>query len=251
MKTNEFADSAGDRNERSVGRLPPNQRIARIEAAAREELAEKGYQNFSPIEVARRCGVSEATIYRYFPTKRDLLIKVAEDWFEELLAIEPAAGDNDDIAGRLRRLIHHSLWVIRSQPALSRFVMQELRPDPQYRTMRVFKLNRRFTSNITRVVEEAVASGKFRSGVSPLLVRDMIYGAVEHQTWSYLRGEGDFDIDAAADGIASLICHGMSTMPLSDAARLTPLVSKLRASANAMRDEIDALRVLVEPEHKI
>ena len=233
------------RSARGAARLAPDLRIAEIEAAAREELAEKGYQNFAPAEVARRCGVSEATIYRYFPTKRDLLIKVAEDWFEEMLAVEPEIARHAGVVDRLRHVIRHSLWVISNQPALSRFVLQELRPDPSYRSMRIFHLNRRFTANVVKIVDEAVATGVFRPGVSSVLVRSMIYGAIEHQTWSYLRGEGDIDVEAAADGIASLICHGMAMTPLADAELLAPTVSKLEADAESMRQEIGKLRALV------
>ena len=186
------------RSLRAGARLAPDLRITEIETAARQELAEKGYQNFVPAEVARRCGVSEATIYRYFPTKRDLVIKVAEDWFEEMLAVEPDIARHGDVPSRLRHIIRHSLWVTCQEPALSRFVLQELRPDPGYRSMRIFELNRRFTANVVTLVDEAIASGIFRAGISPVLVRNMIYGAVEHQTWATLRGEGDFDIDEAA-----------------------------------------------------
>lgn len=239
---------ANHRSGRGGARLAPDLRITEIEAAARQELAEKGYQNFVPAEVARRCGVSEATIYRYFPTKRDLLIKVAEDWFEEMLAVEPDAAGPGDVVSRLRHVVRHNLWVICSEPALSRFVLQELRPDPSYRSMRIFELNRRFTARMVKLVDEAIATGVFRSGISPVLVRDMINGAVEHQTWSYLRGEGDFDIEAAADGIASVICHGMAMTPLSDAALLAPAVSKLEADADSMRREIQKLRALIPQE---
>ncbi|MGQ0621908.1 MAG: TetR/AcrR family transcriptional regulator [Panacagrimonas sp.] len=245
MKAVTHARKLNSRPARGASRLAPDLRIAEIEAAAREELADKGYQNFVPAEVARRCGVSEATIYRYFPTKRDLLIKVAEDWFEEMLAVEPEIARQTDVVSRLRHVIRHSLGVIRNQPALSRFVLQELRPDPSYRSMRIFDLNSRYTANVVKIVDEAIATGIFRPGIPSVLVRSMIYGAIEHQTWSYLRGEGDFDVEAAADGIASLICHGMAMTPLTDAALLAPAVSKLEADADSMRWQIQKLRALV------
>lgn len=70
----------------------------------------------------------------------------------------------------------------------------------------------------------------------------MIYGAVEHQAWAPLCGEGAFDIDEAADGITSVICHGMAMRPLSDAAMLKPASSKLEADADSMREQIARLR---------
>lgn len=49
---------------------------AAILAAARDLLAERGYAGFSIDEVARRAGAGKPTIYRWWPTKADLLIDV-------------------------------------------------------------------------------------------------------------------------------------------------------------------------------
>ena len=54
-------------------------------------------------EIAKRLGIVEGTIYRYFPTKRELIIHVAEDWYQGMLAdydrelalvaLDPASGE--------------------------------------------------------------------------------------------------------------------------------------------------------------
>ncbi|MGO9631523.1 MAG: hypothetical protein ACLPXW_21360, partial [Xanthobacteraceae bacterium] len=49
----------------------------------------------------------------------------------------------------------------------------------------------------------------FRPDVSPALVRDMIYGCIEHRTWAFLRNEGDFDTDETADGITDIVYGGL------------------------------------------
>jgi len=96
---------------------------------------------------------------------------------------------------------------------LSRLVFQELRPDPEYRKTRLFQLNQTYTDRIVGIVKASIANGEFRSDISPSLVRDMIYGAVEHRTWAFLRNEGDFNIDKTADGITEMIYCGLSARP--------------------------------------
>lgn len=226
-------------------RLSPEVRVAEIEVAARLELAEKGSHNFLPSEVARRCGVSEATIYRYFPTKRDLLIRVAETWFGEILAVEPELSHYPDLFGRLRHVIWHSLSVVRKEPSLTRYVLLELRPDPDYRLTPVFELNRRFTSYLTDLVREAVAKGVFRPDVPPTLVRNMVYGCIEHETWSFLRGEGDFDVNATADGIANMVFRGLSTVPMPGSDLLAAKLYRLESSAEGLSAEIRGLKALL------
>jgi hypothetical protein len=59
------------------------------------------------------------------------------------------------------------------------------------------------------LIRDGQASGEFRRDLPPRLVRDTIYGAVEHHTWAYLRGEGDFSPDEAADSITELVYRGL------------------------------------------
>lgn len=194
-------------------RLKPEQRIAELVAVSRELLAEVGYERFLPVEVARRCGVSEATIYRYFPTKRALLVRVAEEWLDEVLGVEPDVAHHETSYERLRFVVRHAVDVIRKEPALTRFIFNELRPASDFRSSVVYQLNRRITGMVEKVLRDAVACGDFRDDVQVELLRDMIFGAIEHQAWAYLRGEGDFSTDVATEGITRVIYGGMATRP--------------------------------------
>lgn len=178
-------------------------------AVTRVMLAERGYDNILTAEVAKRCGISEATIYKYFNTKRDLLVLVAEQWFEELLNAE-----HPSLAGRgaleaLRQVVWRNLSVVRNEPELTRFILMDLRPDPGYRSMPIFELNRRFTVQVSEVLREGVRTGELRDDVPINLLRDMIFGCIEHQTWAFLRGEGNFSVDDVTEGIVTVIYRGM------------------------------------------
>lgn len=227
---------------RKAARLAPEERISDILTAARAELSEKGYENFLPAGVAARCGVSEGTIYRYFPTRRELLSRVAEDWFGEILAVEPEIARRNDAYDQLRHLIRHSLGVVRREPALTRFVLTELRADPQYRSTRVYALNRRFTSSVINLVKDGIQRGAFRADVSPSLVRDMIFGGIEHRTWNFLRGQGDFSVEDVGDSIADLIFHGLARGSAPDPRTVAAALDKLRARTRAVDEALDALQ---------
>lgn len=221
-------------------RLSAESRSAEIKAAARAELEEKGYQNFQPAEVARRCGVSEATIYHYFATKRDLVSRVAEDWFAEVMARESAA-IGTDIYSRLRHVVFDTFSIVRKDPALTRFILLELRPDPDYPSSKIYQLNRQFTSRVAQVVADGIESGVFRGDITPALVRNMIFGCMEHQTWAFLRGEGDFSPEQSADGIASVIFRGMSTAAAAGE-EFGAKVARIEGAADALREEVRELR---------
>lgn len=220
-------------SRRQVNRLPPERRVADILVAARDVFTEKGYDEALISDIADRAGVVEGSIYRFFTNKRELLVKTAEQWYEDMLA-----HDEEQFRGvrgtwnRIRFIVHHHLAAIRREPTLSRLVFQELRPDPGYRKTRLFQLNQAYTNRLMDVIKSAMAAGEFRSDVSASLVRDMIFGAVEHRTWAFLRNEGGFSIDETADGITELIYRGLCKGSANDpTSRLEKAVAKLEAMA--------------------
>ncbi len=223
---------------RQVSRLPPERRIADIMTAAKAVFAEKGYNEALISDIAERAGVVEGSIYRFFTNKRELLVRVVERWYEEMLA-----RDEEQFKGvrgswnQIRFIVHQHLMSIRREPALSRLALQELRPDPGYRDTRLFQLNQSYVHRVVDVIKAATASGEFRSGVSPGLVRDMIYGCIEHRTWTFLRNEGDFDAEETADHITDIVYRGLALgqsakEPMAGAiARLEDVTARLEAVA--------------------
>jgi hypothetical protein len=76
--------------------------------------------------------------------------------------------------------------------------------------MRIYGINKRIAEKVMAVVREGVARGDLRGDISLKLIRDMIFGAIEHQTWTYLRGEGDFSVEDAAEGITDVVFRGIA-----------------------------------------
>jgi TetR/AcrR family transcriptional regulator, fatty acid metabolism regulator protein len=223
---------------KSVSRLPPDRRVAEIVAAARVVIAERGYEATSMAAIARHAGVVEGTLYRFFKTKEELMLRVAEEWLEEILAEDVALDSIRGTWNRLRHLIWRALHLMRSQPAVSRFVLIEMRPMPTYRSTQLFKLTRRFTADVRAVCFEAIQSGEFRKDVSPSLLRDMIFGCIEHQTWAFLRREGDFKIDEVADSITHVIYRGMAASAAAEPDRMEKVLERLERAAAGLDKQL-------------
>lgn len=200
------------RARRRSSRLPRDRREADILEAARAVFTLHGYEAASISEIAQRAGIVEGSIYRYFKNKRDLLTKVIEQWYGTMISEDEASLATIHGAwNRLRHVIWHHLKSIREEPGLSRLVFSEFRPNPSYRQTTIFALNRRYTARVTDIIRAGMQSGEFRSDVSPALVRDMIFGCIEHHTWAFLRGEGEYDVETVADSIANLVCDGLKS----------------------------------------
>lgn len=226
--------AAGQGRRKPVSRLPADRRITEIIAAARNLITEQGYEATSMLGIADRAGIAEGTLYRFFKTKQELMVRVAEAWLDELLREDLGLRSIQGTWNRLRHLIWRVLDLMHREPAVSRFVLIEMRPMRSYRSSRLFRLTRRFTEDIRSVCDDAISSGEFRKDVPAVLLRDMIFGCIEHQTWAYLRGEGEFRIDAVADGIAHVVYGGMLARPVEDANRMETVLNRLERVASAL-----------------
>jgi TetR/AcrR family transcriptional regulator, fatty acid metabolism regulator protein len=225
-------------SRRTVNRLSSDDRTTDILSAARAVIARKGYEKTLISDIAREAGVVDGTIYRYFKNKRDLLIKVAEIWFGEQLQVDARMRSTGGTEDKLRHLAWRTLAIIQREPVLARFMLMELRPDPQYKAGPFFEMNRRFTHESLQVCRDAIASGEFNDDVTPNQLRDALHGYIEHRTWAFLRGEGNLNIDVEACAIATLIYRGMRRTETATSAGLDAAIARLEAvSARLERTE--------------
>jgi len=218
-----------------VNRLPKERRVADIMAVAREVFREKGYEDAPLSDIAERANVVEGSIYRYFENKRDLLVKVIEDWYEGMLADygERLSGITGT-RNRLRFLIWQHLKTIHDEPALCDLMFQYIRTGRDYSQTTVFQLNREYTRQTLNIIREGIDAGELRDDVPLRLVRDMIYGCIEHRTWAHLRGEGGFDPDEVADAIVDLVLRSLSRHPPEPARDLADRIERAVARLEAL-----------------
>jgi AcrR family transcriptional regulator len=223
-------------------RLPREQRMREIMQVAAQVFREKGYSEALTAQIAARAGVVEGTIYRYFPGKRELLIRVVEQWYERILAdYDQQLTALQGTRARLRFLIWRHLTVIHNEPGMCRLIFNQLRAWPEYRRTTVFDLTREYTRRTLEILQQAIDAGEFRADLPLRIVRDMIYGGVEHHTWVYLRGEGDFSPDAAAEAMTEMVYRGLARE--QPASSQPPLQSLPPAEVTLRRLEAVALRL--------
>ncbi|QYC41028.1 HTH-type transcriptional regulator BetI [Nonomuraea coxensis DSM 45129] len=79
--------------DRAMGRWEPNAR-GRLEEAALELYGERGYEQTTVAEIARRAGLTERTFFRHFADKREVLFGGGKLLEERLTAAVAAAPDS-------------------------------------------------------------------------------------------------------------------------------------------------------------
>lgn len=219
-------------------RLAREQRVDEILDAARAVFCEKGYEQAAVAEIALRIGVVEGTVYKYFASKRELLLKVLEHWYEEMFgdyARDLATTRNS--RARLQLLVWRHLRSIRDYPLLCRLMFREVRSEADYHGSGLHQLNRQYTELLVQVLDEGQKSGEIRRDVRLPLLRDMVYGAIEHHTWNYICGRGALDIDRIAEQMTAMLCDGIAapngvtkhTLPSRKAVTNLPKATRARS----------------------
>lgn len=220
-------------------RMHPDERTARILAAARDFFCAHGYHGTVVADVARELGISEATVFKYFPTKQDLLNRVIESWYGELfldysqdLAVIKGARN------RFRYLVWRHFCSIRDWPDMCRLIFADVRSQPGYPKSVLHRMNTRYTGMLVSVAKEGARDGEFRGDIPLELIRDTVFGAIEHHAWSFLYAGGRLDAEKSADKLTDLICGGLA-LPVArqdepQAEQLSKLISRLEVAVGGM-----------------
>ncbi|MBW2497814.1 MAG: TetR family transcriptional regulator [Deltaproteobacteria bacterium] len=219
-------------------RRPRAEREAAILEAARAVFAERGYGEAAVAEIAARTGVVEGTVYSYFPTKRALLVAVMRLFYDDLIS-ETASG-LEAIRGcesQIRFLIRRHLEVFTADPGLCRVIIREARPDVALYDEAVLELNRRYTGLASKVLERGIASGELRDDIVPSVIRDLIYGGIEHAVWRFVFADGRLELGPIADQLADAILGGILSRQAAESGEDT--VRRLEQAVARLESHVD------------
>lgn len=189
----------------------PHSTAAIILDVARDLFGSQGYDPTSVAEIASKVGIVEGAIYRHFPSKRDLLHQVIRSFYEPLIdSVEEGASAIENPGDRLRYLIARHLHAFTEDPVVCRLVISEARPMDDYYESAIADLNRRYTALVVATYSAGVAEGVFRVDLPATLVRDVIFGSIDHIAWGALSGHRTIDLDATTESLFMLLSSGIS-----------------------------------------
>jgi TetR/AcrR family fatty acid metabolism transcriptional regulator len=179
--------------------------------AAQRVFVARGFQAASISEIARAAHISDGLIYRYYDSKRALLDAVLADFFERILAkLEPAVSGQKGFAAKLRALIKGHLEIMLADPALCRLFIAEVRGASEFADSEARRMSQRYSDVFLRVIRAAEMSGELRKGVDAALLRDLVFGGVEHYAWRAMRARGKASVESGADKLADLVLGGVA-----------------------------------------
>ncbi|KRB76060.1 hypothetical protein ASE01_13570 [Nocardioides sp. Root190] len=191
-------------------RLSAPVRRQRIEAAAVEVFAERGYDASSVGEIAVAAGVTRTVLYDHFRSKRELYLQVLESQNAAMLA-EVGAGITGAGAGpdRLRSTVTAYLTFARARPASRRLLVDPIPTgDPE-----LDRVIGAFRSARTQAVAAMLAPDLALSGVDPgstassVVVELLITGVDGVARW--WQEHPGVTLEEVADAAARLLWNGL------------------------------------------
>ncbi len=183
------------------------QRVRDILRAGREVFAERGYERATTTEIAQRLGISEATVFTYFHSKRELCMRVIGDWYDEIIAaIEQGLPREASVREQLEFVVHTHLRLFLIQgTGLCALVLSEGRTKGQEFGDAFVELQRRYTAPLMELLARGQASGEVRADIPLRLLRSLVFGPMEHMLWEVIIANRQIDIDVSARDLVALL----------------------------------------------
>jgi AcrR family transcriptional regulator len=143
--------------------------------AAFDVFSGKGFAMATTAEIARTAGVAEGTIYNYFPSKRELLIAVIENFIINAPLLELIDKlPRGNIAEIFNDILQNRFELLEND-FISRvpFLMAEIIRDPELKSYWTKQFLQPFLSRMEKTYHELSASGKVRRVEPAILVRSI------------------------------------------------------------------------------
>lgn len=157
-------------------RRRPAERKQELLEAASKVFSEKGFHGATTAEIAREAGVAEGTIFRYFKTKKDILISligtIAVDALTSILIRSEGKTDQE----LLLAFMENNIRFFRKNLDVIRLLLYEAQFHEDVRSRFVEEVATKINGIIETYIRKRVANGAFRSDINPQIAARAFLG---------------------------------------------------------------------------
>lgn len=200
---------------------PRELKRSRILRAAIEVFASKGFFSARMNDVAKAAEVADGTLYLYFEGKEHLLQSVFDDVLGRFIdLLEQELAGLDDPVDKLRVMVRLHLEKVGQDRALAHVLQIETRHSRRF--MHLFTRGKLgvYLSLLRGIIEEGQDAGRFRRDISPGLVTNVVFGAVDEAVTSWLLADEPGELSRHIDPLVRLLTEGL--LPGSGGGEATP-----------------------------
>ncbi len=155
---------------------------AAIRDAAVNLIARHGYEAMSMRQLAAEVGVQAAALYRYFPTKQDLLFTLMREHMETLIqAWHSARPTSPDPAARLAAFVENHIRFHVARRHSTHISNMELRSLSHERLTQILRMRGAYEKELRQILRDGVDRGSFLvedAGLTAMAIIQMITGVI-------------------------------------------------------------------------
>lgn len=155
---------------------------AAIRSAAARLIARHGYEAMSMRRLAEEVGVQAAALYRYFPTKEELLFTLMREHMEQLVAAwEAVRPADDDPLPLISAFVANHIGFHVARRHSTQLSNLELRSLSKERLSTVLRLRSAYEKELRAILREGAERGVFSVddvGLTAMAIIQMITGVI-------------------------------------------------------------------------
>jgi len=193
---------------KTMKKNPPGK--LKILNAMRELLETKDFSSIRIAELAKKAGVTEPLIYKYFKDKKDCLYRLVEEYMEnyEEEARLDAADEKTNLA-KLRKLIHRHIHSYDRDRVIARAIIVDVRNSSDYYKSKSYYLLKNYNSMVSDIVEDAQKNGEIRGDVKARYITRLILGSIDQFCMHEIIFNRKFSPDEVAENLWTLLVKGI------------------------------------------
>ena len=188
--------------------LPPGR--IKITRALKSLLEKKEFSAITTAEIAKKAGVTDALIYKYFKDKRDLLHQVLSEYLEQYRT--QITLDLKGIKGtfnKLRKLIWSHINVYATNPVFARILLIEVRNYPDYYKSETYGRVKEYSDTVLQIINEGIRDREIRADLPPKLLRHSILGSIEQVCLSGIIFDKEINSDELTEQLCEILFKGI------------------------------------------
>ena len=209
---------------------------AEILTTAAELFRARGYRATTLDDLARRLGMSKATVYGHFRSKEDLLAAI----FHRTMTLAEAGlaairSSRLPLAEQLREVVRHHVRLVVAERAFLTVFFSEEGNLPARLQKDIVRRKGRYDRTIAGIVQRAARAGEIRAAEPRLLVLALLGMSNWVYRW-YRPGRGRaWDADTIAAAFIDLLERGYLATPAARGREMVRRLERLEGELRALR----------------
>ena len=181
-----------------------------VYAAAARLFATRGYHATRMQDIADELGMLKGSLYYYFDSKEDLIVKITSGRIEELLkAVQAIVDTGYSPTQKLTLAIDEHLRFFQDHVHIYTIFVREHLSDINDGTANTADLlNKQYQNLFTQILQEGIDAGEFSAETDTQVVMRAILGMCNY-TWSWYDPDGRVPVRELARMFTQLILGGI------------------------------------------